>query len=261
MPLISVIIPCYNAHEYLEDAISSVQQQDFHDYEIIVVNDGSTAKATIESLAKLPAVIQVIHQENRGLAGARNTGIAAAKGSIIITLDSDDRFHRSFFSKAAKKLAEDKFLGIVTSYVQEFGESHKVWRSTAVDDFSFLTENRIVACCAFRRICWEDAGGYDETMRSGMEDWDFWIRVTQRGWKVCVLAERLFYYRKKKESMLVSETRPRMEELVNYIMQKHQDWFLSSIRKGIVEKQLLNKKNLSLRRIAGLFYEKLTGKF
>ncbi|HUQ96900.1 MAG TPA: glycosyltransferase family 2 protein, partial [Chitinophagaceae bacterium] len=117
------------------------------------------------------------------------------------------------------------------------------------------------ACCAFRKKCWTDVQGYDEQMRHGSEDWEFWIRVTQQGWKVYVIPERLFFYRKTENSMLVSETRPKMSVILDYMIEKHHNWYIASLKKGILEKQLLNKKNLTLRRIAGLFFEKLTGKF
>lgn len=261
MAFVSVIIPCYNAHQYLHEAIASVQNQTYRNIEIVVVDDGSTDLETITVLQKLPEEIIVIHKNNGGLASARNAGIARCSGEIIVTLDSDDKFEKTFVEKAVTILKKHSQIGVVSSYVQEFGASSKTWRAGATDDFSFLTENRIVACCAFRKSCWEQVNGYDEHMRSGMEDWDFWIRVTQCGWNVHVIQEKLFFYRKSASSMLVSKTRPKMAAILDYMMAKHKDWFLKSLKKGILEKQLLNKKNLTVRRIAGLLVEKLMGKF
>lgn len=243
------------------EAIDSIKNQTYRNIEIIVVNDGSTNQETLSLLSNLGQDVIVKHKSNGGLASARNYGIRHASGEIIVTLDSDDKFEKTFISKAVKILSLQPETGIVSSYVQEFGTSSNVWRSSAFDDFSFLTENRIVACCAFRKKCWEETKGYDEQMRSGLEDWEFWIRVTMTGWKVYVIPEKLFYYRKKKSSMLVDETRPRMDSIVSYVMDKHKDWFLSALKKGIVEKQLLNKKNLTVRRIIGLLVEKLLGNF
>ena len=262
MPLLSVIIPCYNSGDYLEEAIESVRKQSFKDWEIIIVDDGSNSIETLNILHELEkSGFTIIKKENGGLASARNIGIKNSKGSIIITLDSDDKFQPSFFRKAVEILNNKKEIGVVSSYVKEFGESNKIWRSSAYDDFSFLIENRIVACCAFRKKCWDDAGGYDENMRQGLEDWDFWIRVTQKNWKVHVIPEPLFLYRKKTSSMLVDETRPKMNAIIDYLVTKHKDWFLSSLKKGIIKKQLINKKNLTPRRIIGLFIEKIRGEF
>jgi len=261
MPLVSVIIPCYNTHQYLGEALQSVRSQTFRDLEIIVVNDGSTDKATLSFLQGLPADIRVLHKDNGGLSSARNYGIANGSGSIILTLDSDDRFAPPFLQEAVTILERQQETGIVSSHVQEFGTQVKLWRTRAYDDLSFLTENRIVACCAFRKRCWEEAGGYDEAMRIGGEDWDFWIRVTAKGWKVHVIAKPLFFYRKSDHSMLVSETRPRMMELLDYMIRKNQEWYIGALKRSIAQKQLINKKDLSVRRIIGLLYEKLTGKF
>jgi glycosyltransferase involved in cell wall biosynthesis len=259
--LCSVIIPCFNDALYLPEALASVQAQTYQQLEIIVVNDGSTDKATLAVLQQLPAHVQVINQENAGLAAARNKGIDHSKGEVIVTLDSDDRFEKTFIAKAVSILRQQTQVGVVSSWVQEFGASKKIWRAGAVDDESFLIENRIVACCAFRRQCWIDAGGYDEAMRHGLEDWDFWIRVTGKGWKVKVIKKPLFFYRKKPQSMLLSETKPRMMELLAYLFEKHRGWYDARLQKAIAEGTLLNKKTLTLRRIAGLFWEKLTGKW
>lgn len=261
MPLVSVVIPCFNSHEFLPEAIDSVRQQTFKDFEIIVVNDGSTNDETIHTLNHLDTSIKLLNKENGGLASARNFGIQNSSGEIIVTLDSDDKFDKRFFEEAVIILNKEKDTGIVSSYVQEFGTSSKIWRTTAYDDFSFLTENRVVACCAFRKKCWEEVGGYDEQMRLGCEDWEFWIRVTQKNWKVHIIPKPLFFYRKSEDSMLSSETKPKMQEIMDYMVHKHQDWFLNSLKKGIIEKQLLNKKNLTLRRTFGLYIEKLSGKF
>lgn len=261
MPVVSVIIPCYNSHQFLTEAITSIQKQTFTDHEIIVVNDGSTNPETIHTLNDLAASVQVLHRSNGGLAAARNFGIAQCSGNIIVTLDSDDKFDTTFMAKAVSILQNKAAVGVVSSYVKEFGASTKTWRAGATDDFSFFTENRIVACCAFRKRCWTDVGGYDEQMRNGLEDWEFWIRVTQQGWKVHVIPEKLFFYRKAASSMLVQETRPKMAAILDYMIAKHHDWYVASLKNGIIEKQLLNKRTLTLRRIAGLFLEKLTGKF
>lgn len=261
MPLVSVVIPCFNTHQFLKEAISSMQDQTFKEVEIIIVNDGSTNQETLEAFQELPSHIIMLHKSNGGLASARNYGISNSKGDIIITLDSDDKFAPTFVEEAIQLLNRKKEVGIVSSYIQEFGESNKVWRSSAYDDFSFLTENRIVSCCAFRKQCWIDVGGYDENMRTGYEDWEFWIRVTQKGWKVHIIPKKLFFYRKSASSMLASETEPKIEEILSYMMNKHQSWFLESFKKGIREKKLINKQNLTVRRIFGLLIEKIMGKF
>ena len=101
-PHISVVIPCYNDGKYLPETIATLKKQTFTNFEIIVVNDGSTDEATISYLDTLSndPQIQVIHQANGRMSAARNTGAKHAKGQYIAALDADDYFDTTFFAKA-----------------------------------------------------------------------------------------------------------------------------------------------------------------
>lgn len=261
MTYVSVIIPCYNSHQFLGEAIASVKKQTFTNLEIIVVNDGSTDKQTLAALSSLDASIKVLHKENGGPASARNYGIKHSVGDVIIPLDSDDLFAPDFINQAVHLLTRNPKIGVVSSYVREIGNGNKIWRTTAVDDFSFLLENRLVACAAYKKQCWTDANGYDEKMHLGNEDWDFWIAVTKAGWKVHIIPKPLFYYRKKKSSMMVDKTIPNKSIILDYMIDKHHDWFIANLKKGILEQRLINKNNLTLRRRAGLLLEKVKEQF
>ncbi|MBR5515352.1 MAG: glycosyltransferase family 2 protein [Clostridia bacterium] len=108
--LISVIIPVYNVKEYLEKCVNSVMDTDFTDYEIILVDDGSTDGVCPELCDKIasahPKTVRVIHQQNKGLGGARNTGIDAAKGEYLLFVDSDDTVVKNTLSILANKIKE-----------------------------------------------------------------------------------------------------------------------------------------------------------
>ena len=100
MPKVSVIIPCYNAGEWIDEAVDSVLSQTYKDYEIIIVNDGSSDPLTQEKLRSYESSsIQVIHQENKGPAAARNTGIRSARGEYILPLDADDMLVPDLFGE------------------------------------------------------------------------------------------------------------------------------------------------------------------
>ncbi len=92
-PLISIIVPVYNVELYLEECVRSILRQSYEEFELILVDDGSPDRCgeICEELAKRDKRIKVIHQQNQGLSGARNTGIRAAKGEYITFVDSDDR--------------------------------------------------------------------------------------------------------------------------------------------------------------------------
>jgi len=90
MPIFSVIIPVYNIDRYVSVALQSVLNQSFEDYEILIVDDGSTDESINICREFIDPRIKIISQNNRGLAGARNTGIRHARGQFLAFLDGDD---------------------------------------------------------------------------------------------------------------------------------------------------------------------------
>ncbi|SHN27621.1 glycosyltransferase family 2 protein [Chitinophaga sp. CF418] len=261
--LISVVIPCYNDGAYLHEAIASIRRQDYPNYEIIVVNDGSTDAATLKVLDEVVAPdVQVLHKENGRMASARNYGIRHAKGRIIAALDSDDYFGDTFFKKAMAILDARKEIGVVTSYIQLFGAERLVSKPRGGTDVNFLFGNQCPACAIYRRECWEDIGGFDEAMKLGYEDWEFYIRVTRHGWKIEVIPERLLFYRQTKKSTYRNDTRPNVVELVDYIVNKHQDWYLDMIKQLIVRREIIyTESRISYQNIFKMLKNRLLGKY
>ena len=122
MPKVSVVIPCFNHGRYLEEAVSSVLEQTFGDYEIIVVNDGSTDPFTVDLLKNYhPQKTRTLHTENQGLPTARNTGIAAATGDYILPLDADDKIGSEYLEQAVRVMDEQPNIGIVYCEAAYFG--------------------------------------------------------------------------------------------------------------------------------------------
>ena len=125
VPQVSVIIPCYNQGRYLDDAITSVLVQTYQNFEILIVDDGSTEPETIEILQDYQQPkTRIIRTENQGVATARNLGIAQAQGTYILPLDADDKiglfwflcgnevYTDSFFDKIVLKVLPDKHFTI-----------------------------------------------------------------------------------------------------------------------------------------------------
>lgn len=126
-PLVSVIIPVYNVEKYLEKCVQSVLNQDFSDYEIILIDDGSADKSgeIADTLARTNSKITIIHQKNMGQGGARNTGIEKAAGEYLLFVDSDDYIKEntlSFLYDTAKKNNSDMVL-FGMDFVDESGKS------------------------------------------------------------------------------------------------------------------------------------------
>ncbi len=199
MAKVSVIIPCYNHGQYIDEAVQSVLDQSFQDFEIIVVNDGSTDEYTNKLLSDyIKPKTTVIKTEYKGLHSARNTAISAAKGEYILPLDADDKIGTKFLELAVNVLDKNKKVGIVGSNVEAFGDQS--WKvETKADTKRILVDNFLVATSMFRRKDWEKAGGYKTNMKYGWEDYDFWLTLLENGADIKIISE-WFYYRKVNSS-------------------------------------------------------------
>jgi glycosyltransferase involved in cell wall biosynthesis len=203
-PKVSVIVPCHNLGKYLHECVDSVLNQTFRDFEIIVVDDGSTDVETIEALQRLESLdLQIIRTANRGLVSARNLGISKAQGSYICCLDADDTYHPEFLERTAFILDRDSGggIGIVTTWVNVLGVESRLWETARYDVPELLANNVIHVASLFRKGCWEEVGGYSANL-AGYQDWDFWISIVAKGYIWETLEEPLFNYRIRKGSMV-----------------------------------------------------------
>lgn len=262
-PLISVVIPCYNDGTYLPETIAHLQKQTLQDFEVIVVNDGSTDAQTLAILAELPkGKIKVLHKENGRMSSARNWGVKHAKGSLIAALDADDYFDPTFFEKAVAVLEKEPNTAVVTSYIQLFGEMHKTSKPRGGNEYNFLFSNQCPACAMVRKSCWDAVGGYDEAMLNGYEDWEFYIRITQKGWTVHVIKEKLFFYRQTQKSTHKNFTLPNRAKLVDYIVEKHKDWYIQKLKELITgEAVVYRNSRISYQLIAEFMKNRFTSKY
>ena len=225
--LVSVVIPCYNQAKYLPDALQSILDQTHQNWECIIVNDGSpdeTDSIAAEWCAKDPR-FKYLYQGNGKLPNARNSGIIKAIGTYILTLDADDKFEPTFMEKALALLISDEKVGLVCSWGFRFmgnkiGELYKPGGGS-IREFLFCNAANM-GSLLFRKECWEQVGGYDENMKWGYEDWEFYIRVCQLGWKMDVLQEPLFFYRQHAVSMRTVAVNNHDTQNKKYIYHKHQ---------------------------------------
>ena len=203
MPEVSVVLPCFNAGEYLPRALESVREQTLDDVEIIIVDDGSTDPGTIAYLDGLPGDVRLVRQANRGLPGARNAGIEAAAGTYVTTLDCDDWLEPDFLEKTLAALVADPQAGFAFAHLALEGDASGVLAKN-YNFFEQLFLNQLPYCLMMRKDVWEDAGGYDTTMRHGYEDWEFNIRLGGTWRFGVVVPEPLFHYRVREDGMLRS---------------------------------------------------------
>ncbi|MDH4318675.1 MAG: glycosyltransferase family 2 protein, partial [Desulfobulbaceae bacterium] len=231
MPKVSVVIPCYNQGDFIDETVDSVLAQTFDDYEIVIVNDGSTDEETNAKLAAYDRPkTRVLVTENCGLAGARNNGIAAAKGEYILPLDSDDRIEPTYLEKAVSILDHSKDMGIVYCRARLFGALDSEWILPEFSLDEMLIDNIIFCSAFFRRSDWEAVGGYDTSMVYGWEDYDFWLSLLERGRIAYKIPEILFYYRITADSMVRSKTKEQKLEIFEKIFRKHPKLYNDNIR-------------------------------
>lgn len=185
-PKVSVILPAYNQAPFLDDAIESLLKQTFEDWELIVVDDGSM-DFTREVVFDYPDPrIHYLYQENRGLPGARNAGIDAARGDYLAFLDADDFYHPQKLALQAARLDADPQIGL--TYASRIGvdqDGRPVWMLRAPADvnlehlvlgFPFTINDLMV-----RREWVEKVGGFDPAFRLHSEDRDWYLRLALAG--------------------------------------------------------------------------------
>lgn len=232
--LTSIIVPCYNQGEYLADALHGLGQLKADGrIEVIIVNDGSTDLPTLEALDKLEKEgWRVFHQENKGLAQARNAGILLSKGSYLLPLDCDNILNPLFIMEAVRILEEDSCIDIVYSDCLYFGEKEFVNKVGEFNPCRLINDNYIDACALFRKDVWVNLGGYDSRMPAmGHEDWDFWTGAIMQKRKFHYLPMIGYKYRFRTNSMIRTIDGSAIEENRYYIYSKYNSDLLNSIRK------------------------------
>jgi len=205
-PRVSVIIPCYNYDQYLQECVESVIAQTYKDFEIIIVNDGSTdnsQQAAEKLIADYPGRrILLINQPNSGQpAISRNRGIAQAQGSYILPLDADDKIAPTMIEECIRLLESDPAVAIAyTDALFMKGTEHRVQQTREYDFHELPRRNLLCYCSLYRRCVWTEVGGYRENVR-GYEDWDFWIACGEKGYFGRRIPKPLFLYRVKQDGV------------------------------------------------------------
>jgi glycosyltransferase involved in cell wall biosynthesis len=221
-PNVSVVIPCFNHGEFLQEAVDSVTSIKRYDVELIVVDDGSTDERTLSEMDELTAQgVRVVRQENKGLASARNTGILVSEGKYIVPLDADNHLRAGYIEHGIRILDSIPEVGVVYGDAEHFGTRTGRWHVGPFDSNRLLESNYIDACAVYRRSIWIENRGYDGTMPvQGAEDWDFWLSTLEHGWQFAYVPEILFEYRVAEQSML-TRLLGSEKELEDFLATKH----------------------------------------
>jgi hypothetical protein len=239
--LVSVIIPCYNYGHFVADAIGSALSQNYSNVEIVVCDDGSTDNS-VEVIKKYPDVKLIQHSTNLGLPAARNDAIKASTGKYIIPLDADDMLLPTAVESIVDTFHKsDASVGIVRfGLVAIAGNEQKIVLPPG--DVTLLKEletNHIFVSSSFPKQVWEEVGGYSEELRDGWEDWEFWVKILEAGYKVATLDRPLFIYRIHKESKGHVRSPERSIQSRHRFIHKHYDAYRNEVQKMIAEQRKL----------------------
>ncbi|BDA72034.1 glycosyl transferase family 2 [Calothrix sp. PCC 7716] len=214
-PLISVIIPAYNAEKFISRTLESVLSQTYENIEVLVIDDGSDDKTVeiVQSLAQKDSRIILFQQQNSGVAVARNLGINKSQGEFIAPIDADDIWYPQNLEKQVRCMKQsDSSVGLVYSWSVDINEQEKLtgnFRASSIEGDVFTTlicHNFLgnASSTLIRRNCLEKIGGYNSKFKAqnaqGCEDWDFYLRIAEH-FQFKVVPEFLVGYRKIANSM------------------------------------------------------------
>ena len=233
--LITIIIPTYNRANLLSRAIKSVLNQTFKDFELIVVDDGSTDN-TAEVIKKFQEqdkrIRYIQHDKNKGTAATRNIGIKAAKGEYIAFLDSDDEWFPEKLEKQVSLFEHSlrKNLGFVScNYLEFYSESgrevlyrvprHKSSLKVLLESNTLCNSSNVM----IKKEVFDNVGHFDEKIKIG-EDWDMWIRIAQK-YNFDFVEEPLFKYYIHQNNIMKTTSNLRKEKDIEYIFQKYKEYY------------------------------------
>ena len=195
MHKISVVVTNYNYGRYLEECLISIENQTFQDFELIVIDDASTDNSIdiLKRHKRIDTLIQ--HDNNKGATTSKKTGVSLSTSPFVCCIDADDTIEPTYLEECLTALESDERIAIAYTYVHLFGNGK--------DDHICFTEfslvglqkgNFILGSSLFRKSAYEDAGGFDEHI-SGMEDYDLWLSICEKGYTAQVVQKYLYNYR------------------------------------------------------------------
>ena len=220
-PVISVIIPFYNGKKYIEQTVISVLNQTFPYYEILIIDDGSKDKESLEKLDKIEKLdkrIKIFHKENEGLAATRDFGASKSSSSCkyLMFLDDDDLIEPTFLECGYWTLETNKEASWAYSDSVGFGTQEYVWNKY-FDSDKMKKVNELVSAALVRKSDFELVNGYELREKSINEDWNFWLKLLAKGKYPVHMSFYGQWYRRKETGELkkANDNKKRALEIIN----------------------------------------------
>jgi len=195
-PRVAVVIPCFDDGATVDETVRSALAQD-EPIELVVVDDGSRAPATLAVLERLrEGGVQVVRQDNAGVSAARMTGLAATAAPYVLPLDADDVLMPGAVRMLADRLDADPGLGAAWGWYQRFGDESSLQPTApTLDPWHISHQNELPATALLRRAALAETPGW--RLRGDFEDWDLWMSLAERGWRGVGLPHVVYRYRRQ----------------------------------------------------------------
>jgi glycosyltransferase involved in cell wall biosynthesis len=267
---LSIIIPCFNSESTLETTLESVFNQDFQNWEAIIVNDGSsdaTEQIALRWVQK-DNRFRYYTKKNEGLTKTRNLGISKSNGTYILPLDADNQLIHDFTQDAIAVFEKNHEVGVVHGDAEYFGLKKGLWKIGEYNFEKMLVDNYIDACAIYKKTLWDQVGGYDENLpHEGLEDWELWLAFGKLNANFYHLQKITFRYYVEANSMIRSFTKEMAMDTRNYLVRKYFKQYRVHYEKLYHENRelkgiLQNKKfiiNLVVKKISGFTIFKSKG--
>ncbi|NNE98279.1 MAG: glycosyltransferase family 2 protein [Pyrinomonadaceae bacterium] len=261
-PLVSVVIPVFNAAEFIAETLNSVLAQSFKDHEIVVVNDGSPDTEKLEQVLD-PYFDRIVYitQENNGVAAARNTGIRNSRGEYLAFLDGDDIWYPNYL-KQQLNLLEEKRCDLVYSDAllfyrvsrddEAFSERAPSSEKVSTESLLSATANILTSGTLVRKVRVLECGMFDEELpRIGTEDFDLWFRLARSGTRIERNEKILLKYRVRKDSLSGGSLKIAERDVAVIELTEEKYELTESEASAAKERKALAKAFLSLERAKG----------
>lgn len=224
-PLVSVVVPVYNMESFLPETLDSILASVYPNFEVVVVDDGSKdASYRIAcDYAKKDQRVRAYTQPNGGACAARNQAVRLAKGEFILPVDADNLIEPGLIADSVKEILKDPSVKVVAPRADFFGERTGEWKLPPFSLHLLARKNIMDTCALYRKVEWERAGGYCESIIA-REDWEFWIAVLKDGGKVVRLPEIGLHYRIRNVSKRVTD-RSLKRHVVKTLNARHPEFF------------------------------------
>lgn len=237
---LEVVITSYNQGQMIKDSLDAVLAQTVLPKRVIIVDDGSQNIDSLEVLRTIGSKdydteVVIYYQENAGVSAARNKGVSLTKSEYVMIFDGDDLLKKTYIEKVMELLEKDETTVAASSWIETFGVLQAVVKPSGGNIVSFLARNCCPATHIVRKSAWIISHGYDESMKSGFEDWEHFLGLLEssKDAHIDIVEEPLMLYRTAPASSNIRSMEKRLD-LMHYIIRKHKDSYVEHFEEALL---------------------------